>query len=196
MTQPKAKKAVPAKIVAVDHNIEPIESVVVGDKRSTLGKRLGYFALALLVLFFTINGYIQAAKSNHKATNADHERARLIHSVHHISNTLNTQTKLIKDFRKALRAQNKELRDAGFQTVQIPGPPPTSNPSSGPSSNPRPGPTSSPNPHPGQSPKPKPHPKPTHNPHPKPGPVQQTKDRVCSLTGICLLSDLVIYFQF
>lgn len=188
---PKPQKVVPAKVVDVDDKVEPIESVVVGDARNTLGKRLGYFAVALLLLFFSIGGYIQSAKNGAQLNRAAKDRSALIQSNL-------AQNKLISKLQGALRDQNKILRKAGFKTVKVPGRDHTtdSNPvAPRPSKSPQPRPTdthktSNPSPKPSNSPTPKP----THSPE---GLVDQAEDRVCSLTGICMFNFIIpIFFKF
>lgn len=161
---------------------EPIPATIVADKRYSLGKRLGYLALALLALFFVISGYIQGAKNGSAVRDAarhDSKRTeKLLDDVHNLSQSSAAQTKLIKQLQKAIRAQNRELRKAGLETIPVPGESPSTTPS-GPANNPRdrsqpkPKPSHSPNPHPSKP------------PHPPPGPVDKVKNRVCNLTGIC-----------
>lgn len=190
MTPPKPQKIVQAKVVDVDKKIEPIESIVVGDNRNTLGKRLGLFAVALLLLFFAISSYIQSAKNGSLLHRAAVDRSNLIR-------TIDSQTKLIKQLQTAIRIQNKELKKAGFKTVRIPGSNHTTQPiiiAPQPSQSHQSTPAPAHNSHnPGPKPSNSPHPKPTHSPHP--GPVQQAKNKVCSLTGICLFN-FVSYLKF
>lgn len=177
----KPRKAVDAKVVDVDHKVEPIDAVVVGDKRSSFGRRLGLFALALLVLFFTINGYIQSAKNGEKATRANHKIDKLIDIDHNLSKTIADQTDLIRALQASQRKQNHILANHGLKTVIIPG---DSSSSDG-------GQTS--NNHPNGNKPPshdKPKPKPGHSPNPSPSPTPShhtVKDTVCNLTGICLM---------
>lgn len=190
MTEPKPGKVVPAKVVDVD-TVEPIDAVVVGDKRNTLGRQLGIFGLVLIVLFFIINGYIQSSKNGRALRHAATDRSNLI-------TTIDSQTKLIKKLQEAIRAQNKVLRKAGFKTVQIPGRDhtTTANPvAPRPSESPQSTPTHAHNSH---KPTPKPSNSPTSKPThpPPPGPVDEARDKVCSLTGICVidLSKFLILF--
>lgn len=178
----RPRKAVDAKVVDVDHKVEPIDAVVVADKRNTLGRRLGAFALVLLVLFFTINGYIQSAKNGDKATKANHKIDKLIDINHNLSKTVAGQTELIKELQDSQRKQNHILAKHGLRTTPVPGESPSESPS-GPANNSANHPQSHPNP--SHSPHPKPHPSKT--PKPPPSTVDKVKDRVCSITGICII---------
>lgn len=191
MVEPKKKPPIPANVVAVDQHVEPIKSVVVGDARRNFGKRLGLMAIALLLLFFTISSYIQSSQNGRLLHRAAVDRSRLILTIHHLARSNVTQTHEIGQLQKAIRAQNRELREAGFKVVHIPVDHSSSSPSEPPSSSskPTPQPTSAPSP----TPRPKPSPKPTPKPSPShtPGPVQDLRDRICSLTGICLVLDVI-----
>jgi hypothetical protein len=185
LAEERKHKGVDATVVEVDPKAKPIESVVVGDKRRLLGQRLAALAMALLLLFFGISGYIQSARNGK--------------DVHNLARANRNQTELIKKLQDALKQQNKILAKAGYRTIRIPGenthttthlpqpqPQQSSNPSHTPPS-PKPRPT-----HGSHSP----HPRTSHSPNPgpssKPGPVGMVRDRVCSLTGICLF----IFFKF
>lgn len=99
---------------------EPVESVIVGDKRPTFGKRLGIFALILLVLFFAINGYIQSAKNGRELKKAQKAQEDLIEDVHDLSEVGVSLVRNNVQLQEALRKQNQILKDAGFATVIIP----------------------------------------------------------------------------
>lgn len=156
------------------HHEEPIESVVVGDKRNTLGRRLGLLAIALLLLFFAISSYIQSAQNGRQLNRAAADRSKLIHSISDLTNSNRQQSRFIRQLQKAIRDQNALLRTAGFHTVRVPtfnsgSPQPSPQPNSSPSSRSSPAPSRSPSP----------------KPTPTPNPTDMVKDEVCRLTGIC-----------
>lgn len=192
---PPTKKTISAKVVAVDPSVEPVEAEIVSDRRPQLGKRLGTFAIALLVLFFGINGYISSARNNdllHRAAedrtqlvksnkNLVEDNHKLVKSQQHILYLNERQTVLIRDLRHALRNQNKILRRNGFETVVIPGSSESNGSSESPTSNQK-----DPNKD-KKEPKKKHHHKPNNNPPPNnPDPTDPVTKPVCNLTGICL----------
>lgn len=168
-------RGVEATVVDVDPSAQPIESIVVGDKRDTLGKRLGLLGLIILLMFFAIGSYIQSSKNGAQLSRAAKDRSGLIH-------TLNAQTDLIQQLQDAIAKQNQELKAAGLAVVVIP--------SSRTSTRYLPTPTPEPQPKPNSSsstakPKPRPRPSPSHSPSPTPDPIQSAKDLICAKTGIC-----------
>lgn len=165
---------------------EPVEAIVVGDDRRQLGKRLGMFALALLLLFFSINGYIQSAKNGRKLSQAEKERTELVESIKNISETTSAQTRLIKNLQRAIHTQNILLVEAGLEPVVIPtGDEPNDEPSKQ-SRDTTPKSEVKPRPEPEPKPRPGPSPKPPDDPSPTPGPIDEVQSRICELTGICL----------
>lgn len=184
------KGAVDATVVDVDPEALPMESVIVGDKRRLLGRRLGIFAFAILILFFLVNGYIQAAKNGHDLNQARKDNHKLISIV-------KNQGDLIIQLQNAIRAQNKVLRENHIQVVPVPegGSDTTTNHNTYIYPTPSPTPGTGPSPNPSHSPKPghTPKPKPTKTPSPEPlDPVTET---ICELTGICPLT-FYPYFIF
>lgn len=180
---------VSAKLTDLDPDLDPIPAAIVTDQRYSLGKRLGYLALALLALFFVISGYIQGAKNGsavrQAAVHDSKENARLLDDVDRLSESNARQTKLVKQLQQAIRAQNRELRKAGLETIPVPGESPSTS-SSGPRNN---HPDHS---HPSPKPSNSPHPRPSHTPSPTPSSVNNLEDRICDLTGICLFN----FFKF
>lgn len=220
------KKGVEATVVGVDPDAEPFESIVVGDTRSKLGRRLGIFALALLLLFFAISGYIQSSQNGRLLERAARDRSHLVDSVAALSEGARNQTALIKKFQAAnneqtllilelealLRKQNRILKRAGLEQVDIPGDDlgfdsegsgpsgPTSNDST---SQPpreespgRPGPPGEPGPpgrpgppgEPGPPGNPGPNPPNPPGPPDEPDPVGDIQKELCAETGICIFS--------
>jgi len=191
----KENSAVPADVVEVDPSLIPIPAAIVEDKRNTLGKRLGAFAIIILLLFFAIGGYISSAQNNSLLHRAAKDRTALIDGEHKLvkSNqrlvkSNKAQSDLIRKLQQAIREQNKILREAGLETVPVPSKSPSTS-SSGPSSNP----SHNPQPKPKPSHSPHPHPHPTHSP-PPPDAIQKVRDRVCNLTGICV--NISQFFRF
>lgn len=194
------KKPIEAKIVDVDEKLEPVESIVVGDKRQNLGKRLGIFASVLLLLFFVINGYIQSSQNGRLLKRAAEDRSDLVNSIAKLSRSNDAQRQEIKQLQEAIRIQNQELHEAGFKTVKIPGIDSNSDPESEQSQQPQSSSQTSPSSHrpspkPTSRPPPSPTPKPTPKPTKTPKPIDKVTDTVCSLTGICLFN-LPIFFKF
>lgn len=181
------EEPIPAKLTDLDPDLDPVPAEIVSDKRYSLGKRLGYLALALLALFFVISGYIQSAKNGSAVRDAarhdSKKTEKLLDDVHNLSKSSAFQTRLIKQLQQAIRAQNRELRKAGLATISVPGESPSES-SSGSGNNRSDNPK--PKPKPSQSSHPKPHP--TKTPHPPPGPIDKAKNTICSLTGICISS--------
>lgn len=163
--------------------VEPVDATIVADKRYRLGRRLAILAVGLLLMFFAISSYIQAARNGAQLDQVLKNNTKLVDS-------LDSQARLIGQLQEAIRRQNQVLKDAGLKTVDIPvsGTPTTPQPT--PSTRPRPTPTagpkpsSRPNPRPSSNPRPRPTPKPT--PSPSPSPLVPVDELVCQLTGICL----------
>lgn len=170
MTKGKHEEGIPAKIVDLDADLDPVPATIVADSRRLLGRRLGIFALALLLLFFVINAYIQSVRNGEALQRASKDRSSLVKSIERNSKTLEAQTTLIKQLQTAIRIQNKLLRDAGIKTVPVPGENTTNN--IFPTPQPTPGPT--------------PEPEPSSSASPDPIPSSPPEDIICSLTGICL----------
>lgn len=165
---------VDATVIGVDPSLPPVNANIVSDKRDTLGKRLGFLAFAILILFFAMNGYIQSAKNGHDLKDAKKDRSTLIQAV-------NAQTTYITQLQDALREQNQILKAAGYKTVRVPvykGPKLIIRGSPVPSPRPQSSPSSTSNP--SQKPSSKP------SSRPSPSPTDDVKSRVCQLTGICL----------
>lgn len=170
-----------------DKGFEAFPAVVVADKTDHLGKRLGKFALWLLVLFFAIDASIQSARNGRLLESSARERGQLINSTERMSRTLDQQSKLIIQLQDAIRKQNDMLREAGLDPVGVPNYP-----------RPKPGvfptpyiPSAQPSSKPSKSKpdhKPQPNPTPTPSPSPTPDPITIVRDEVCRLTGICLRS--------
>lgn len=159
---------------------KPVNAIVVGDKRKSFGRRLGFLALALLLLFFAINGYISSSHNGHLLDQANRDRDKLTNSVDRLTKTQSSQTHLIKQLQDALRKQNRILEKSGLAVVIVPGDN-TFTPSPSPTPTPKPSPTHGRrhhrNKHHGSGPR----------PSPSPNPVQNLRDQVCSLTGICTI---------
>lgn len=102
-------------------DLDPVPAEIVSDKRDTLGKRLGLAALAILILFFAINGYIQSAKNGRLLRTANQDRHALVKSVSKLTASNKRQSDLVKQLQDAVRAQNKLLRQVGSDTVLVPG---------------------------------------------------------------------------
>lgn len=170
-----------------DKGYEAFPAVVIADKTDHLGKRLGQFALWILVLFFTIGSMVQSARNARLLEGSSKDRSDLIQSMDRVTRTLDAQSDLIIKLQDAIRQQNDTLRKAGLTQVGIPNytlPAPYNSPSSDiPRASPRP--RNSPSPTPKPKPNPKPTPSPSPSPSPSPGPAQTVRDEVCSLTGIC-----------
>lgn len=170
-----------------DADDDVVPAAIVADKRRLFGRKLGAFAFAILLLFFAIGGYVQSAKNANRLKRAASDRSKLIESLHHLSNTNDTQTKFIKQLEHAIRVQNRELAAAGYPVVPIPSASPSSY--SGSSSKPQSNPNHKQNSHPKQTQKPKPKPSPTTTPRPPPdNTLTKVKKRICSLTGICTIA--------
>lgn len=168
-----------------------LEAHIVGDKRKKMGRRLGIFGMAILLLFFAISAYIQSAQNGRLLRRAAEDRSSLVQSVTSLSSTVDTQTRLIKRLQNAIREQNELLEEAGIPTVRIPmwyeleqnpqrpneefRPAPSQNQAEGPGKNS--------NNEPEPSPK-KPDP-PKEEPTPDQLPGGDVRKRVCELTGIC-----------
>lgn len=193
----RRKGPIEATVVGASANASAIPALVVGDKRDFFGKRLGAFALALLILFFVVSGYIQSARNGVLLERASRDRSDLISSLEAATTTIEQQSVDLADLRRALSEQNKLLRDAGLPTVnitdgeprQIPAPQPSPTPSGQVRSNspirdspkPVPGVTATPivvTPRPDPSPTPSPSPSPTAT-----QPVPIVRDILCTLTG-------------
>lgn len=193
---------VDAKVVAVDPTLPPVEAEIVADKRDTLGKRLGTLAIVLLVLFFSIGGYVRSAQNGRQLTRAAQDRSELIQSVKDLTRSNRAQTAYILLLRKALKEQNEILREAGFKTVRVPPPGPgvfqPGDPNNPNNPNPQPSPGTSPSSHPTNKPSPKPSRTPTPSPSPT-DPVNRVTGTVCELTGVCLFKFTFtrpIFFRF
>jgi hypothetical protein len=115
-----SQDGIDATIVGIAPNSAPIPAVVVEDKRDTLGKRLAFVGLGLLVLFFLISSYIQSSQNGKQLDQAQKSNQKLTTSLSQISDTLDAQTALNKQLQTALKAQNKALREAGLPTVKVP----------------------------------------------------------------------------
>jgi hypothetical protein len=102
---------------------EAFPAVIVADQTNKLGKRLGQLAIGLLILFFVISSYIQAARNGKLLEGSDNDRRQLITSVERQSRTLDEQTSQILELQKAVAAQNEALREAGIAQVPVPGKP-------------------------------------------------------------------------
>lgn len=181
---------------------EPVESVIVGDNRRTLGKRLGVFALALLLLFFAVNGYIQSSKNGNKLRQAEKAREQLEEDVHDLSDTGVALIKLNKQLQDAIRRQNKLLKEAGFEPIFVPTgegffregttadqPSFNNDEPNRPNRPNRPNKPNKPNrPNEPNDPKPPDDPDP-----PDGGPVGEVQEEVCELTGICLFRIMLFF---
>lgn len=142
---------------------------------TSLLKRISQLTLVLLLLFFSVNGYIQSYRNGSDLDTAKKDRSNL-------TQTLNDQSTLIKQLRVAIQQQNKILEKNGLQPIPIPAETtiiiePT--PGSSSSGRPTPQPSSSMRPSPSHKPTPRP------SSTPSPDPTQTIKKTVCDLTGIC-----------
>lgn len=182
-----------------DHNrgFEAVPAVVVADQTDKLGKRLAMLAFAVLLLFFSINGYIQSAKNGKslKATEgrlsaAEKNQTELIKSLGQVTATLETQTSIVRQLRIVVQEQNNILRAAGLTPVDVP-----ADEKSMPQVKPSPNPTSTPRVRitnePDAKPRPKPSPKPSSKPkppppEPTPTPLVPVGKILCDTIGICL----------
>jgi len=115
----RRKGPVEATVVGAKPGAGPIPAMVVGDRRDFFGKRLGQFALALLVLFFVIASYIQSARNGVLLERASQDRSELISSLEKATATIDRQNVELNDLRSAVSEQNRLLRDAGIPTVPI-----------------------------------------------------------------------------
>lgn len=175
----KKQKSVDAVVVGVDPEVPPVDAVVVGDNRRLLGKRLGTFALAILLLFFAVMGFVQSSRNGELLKRAAQDRSLLIQSN-------NKQVTYIQQLQQAIREQNALLKKAGFKVVQVPDAPTglfVPNPNSPPPRTDTP--STQPKPTPAPAPSPTTKPKPGPSPTPQ-SPIDKTTSTVCSLTGICV----------
>lgn len=180
---------------------EAVPAVVVADKTDKLGKRLAQLAFGLLLLFFTVNGYIQGAQNGRQLDQADKDRAQLVSSLERATTTLEQQSKLILQLQAAVRAQNQTLRDAGLTTLAVPGemtlpgangpgqvivsPPDSADPPAPRASqknNPDPDDPDPNDPEPNDPDPNDPEPEPEPDP---PGPADPATDLLCQVSGIC-----------
>jgi hypothetical protein len=154
-----------------------------GNKR---GKRLAMLGVGLLILFFTISGYVQSAKNGDQLNKSDNDRRKLIASNERITTTLERQSQLIVQLQAAIKAQNDALHRAGINAVPIPGvvePPERST-----SRSPSPGVKTTPSPSPQPTSKPTPTSKPSPTPSPTPTDTPPTiNEIICALLGICFI---------
>lgn len=175
---------VPAKLVDLAPELDPVPAVIVSDKRNLLGRRLSILAVALLLLFFSISGYIQSANNGNLLHRAAVDRSLLISIIH-------AQSGDIQRLQKAFSKQNKELKKAGFKVVVLPPVSQTEQPTPAPETTTNPKSSRTPTPHSS----PTAHPHPSHSPRPPPSqtPLSKAEQRVCNLTGICLLAVPMFY---
>lgn len=190
-----------------DHyGFEAVPAYVVADRRDKLGKRLGTFALAILILMFTINGYIQSSQNGEELDQARKDRAALTEAVRRTIEQQKEDRDIILTFGAIIREQNRRLIEAGLDPVETdplrPLPEQTENapsvssneanpssslpgaPEGSPTrSSPRSAPSSEPQSQP--EPEPEPEPEPQPEPEPEPSPLDPIEEAVCRLVGIC-----------
>jgi hypothetical protein len=157
--------------------------------RGDLGRRLGYWGMILVLLFFTVNGYIQSSNNNSLLHRAAKDRSTLVQNVGVLLQKNTAQTITIRNLRNALIQQNKILRKAGLKTTNIPKVFSTTTINKSQTSvSPSPEPTVTVT----TKPTHKPTSKPTHKPKPKktPNPLKSVSQDICTLTGVCITKGL------
>lgn len=173
-----------------EKGFEAFPAVVVADNTNKRGKRLAQLGVGLLVLFFAVSSYVQAARNGALLEDANRDRSNLITSTERITRTLDQQTQQIMQLQAAIRAQNDALRKAGIKTVPVPGvttrPEPTSTETPTAFPRPEPGVSPRPQPRPSSSGRPQPRPTPSPSPSPSPTPLIPVEELICQLTGICI----------
>lgn len=194
--------SIPVRKKQRDPGFEAVPAVIVADQRTTLGKRLGVSALALLFLFFVISGYIQSARNGAELDKASDENRRLANSLEQVTSTLEDQSKLVIRLQAAIQAQNIALREAGIDPLSILSDeeatliPPDAvivTPSPGasplvdmrPSVSPRSGAAPATEPSVARQPDEESPARASPSPSPRPSPLIPVGEVVCNLTGIC-----------